>query len=126
MKEQKARAIMLVKAIEEADQQKEVLSDDDRKYASRTARELAHWQAAEARAASTLPDFLYHRAEQLLKRLAARQKVFARFAQGSSGLWGASWLLPIAALLAGGLAEVGVLAPRKAEHVLGQSAIRIE
>ncbi|WP_342119584.1 DUF2868 domain-containing protein [Pseudoduganella sp. OTU4001] len=105
MNEKAARTILLVKAIEEADTQKEVLSDDDRKYASRTARELAHWQAAEARSASTLPVFLYHRAEQLLKRLSARHKLFASVAQGHSGLWGASWLLPVVALLAGGFAE---------------------
>ena len=105
MNEKTARAIMLVKAIEEADQHKEVLTDDDRKFASRTARELAHWQAAEQRSASTLPDFLYHRAEQLLKRLAARHKLFASVTQGHSGLWGASWMLPLAALLAGGMAE---------------------
>ena len=105
MKEKIARAIMLVKAIEEADQHKEVLTDDDRKFASRTARELAHWQAAEARTASTLPDFLYQRAEQLLKRLSARHKLFGRVAHGHSGLWGASWLLPVAALLAGAMAE---------------------
>jgi len=105
MKEKTARAILLVKAIEEADQQKEVLTEDDRKFASRTARELAHWQAAESRTASTLPDFLYQRADQLLKRLAARHKLFAGFAQGHSGMWGASWLLPVAALLVGGLAE---------------------
>jgi hypothetical protein len=105
MKEKTARAIMLVKAIEEADQHKEVLTDDDRKFASRTARELAHWHAAEARTASTLPDFLYQRAEQLLKRLSARHKLFGRVAHGHSGLWGASWLLPVAALLAGAMAE---------------------
>ena len=105
MKERTARAIMLVKAIEEADQQKEVLTDDDRKYASRTARELANWQAAESRTAATLPNFLYHRAEQLLKRLSARHKLFAGVAQGHSGMWGASWLLPLAALLVGSMAE---------------------
>lgn len=105
MNEKTARAIMLVKAIEVADQHKEVLTDDDRKFASRTARELAHWQAAEQRSASTLPDFLYHRAEQLLKRLAARHKMFASVTQGHSGMWGASWLLPLAALLVGGMAE---------------------
>lgn len=105
MKEKTARAILLVKAIEEADQHKEVLTDDDRKFASRTARELAHWQAAESRTAATLPDFLYQRAEQLLKRLAARHKLFASVAQGHSGMWGASWLLPVVALLVGALAE---------------------
>lgn len=105
MNEKTARAILLAKAIEEADQQKEVLTDDDRKFASRTARELAHWQAAEQRSAATLPDFLYHRAEQLLKRLAARHKLFASVTQGHSGMWGASWLLPLVALLAGGMAE---------------------
>lgn len=105
MKETAARSIMLVKAIEEADQQKDVLTDDDRKFASRTARELAHWQAAEARSSSTLPDFLLHRAEQLLKRLSARHKAFAAVAQGHSGLWGASWLLPVLALVIGATAE---------------------
>ena len=105
MNEKTARAIMLVKAIEEADQHKEVLSDDDRKFASRTARELAHWQAAEQRSAATLPEFLYHRAEQLLKRLGARHKMFASVTQGHSGMWGASWLLPVVALLVGGMAE---------------------
>lgn len=105
MKEKTARAILLVKAIEEADQQKEVLTDDDRKFASRTARELAHWQAAETRSAATLPNFLYHRADQLLKRLSARHKLFAGIAQGHSGMWGASWLLPLVALLAGTMAE---------------------
>ncbi|SFG76838.1 Protein of unknown function [Duganella sp. CF458] len=105
MNEKTARAIMLVKAIEEADQHKEVLTGDDRQFASRTARELAHWQAAEQRSASTLPDFLYHRAEQLLKRLAARHKMFGSVTRGHSGMWGASLLLPLAALLAGGMAE---------------------
>ncbi|MTW09433.1 DUF2868 domain-containing protein [Pseudoduganella eburnea] len=105
MKEKTARAILLVKAIEEADRQKEVLTEDDRKFASRTARELAHWQAAESRSAATLPNFLYHRADQLLKRLASRHKLFAGVAKGHSGLWGASWLLPLAALLVGSMAE---------------------
>ena len=105
MREKTARAILLIKAIEEADQQKEVLTDDDRKFASRTARELAHWQAAETRTAATLPNFLYHRADQLLKRLASRHKLFAGVAKGHSGMWGASWLLPLAALLVGSMAE---------------------
>ncbi|WP_028102911.1 DUF2868 domain-containing protein [Pseudoduganella violaceinigra] len=105
MNEKTARAILLVKAIEEADQQQDVLTEDDRKFASRTARELAHWQAAESRNAATLPDFLYQRAEQLLKRLTARHKLFASVAQGHSGMWGASWLLPIVALLVGAMAE---------------------
>jgi len=105
MNEKTARAILLVKAIEEADQQKEVLTDDDRKFASRTARELAHWQAAESRTAATLPNFLFHRAEQLLKRLTSRHKLFAGLAKGHSGLWGASWLLPLVALLVGSMAE---------------------
>ena len=105
MREKTARAILLIKAIEEADQQKEVLTDDDRKFASRTARELAHWQAAETRCAATLPDFLYHRADQLLKRLTSRHKLFGAVAKGHSGMWGASWLLPLAALLVGSMAE---------------------
>ena len=105
MNEHAARAILLVKAIEEADQQQEVLTSDDRKYASRTARELAHWHAAEAGAPATLAGFLHHRAEQLLKRLAARHRSFQAIAHGHSGLWGASLLLPVAALVAGAAVE---------------------
>ena len=40
---------LLMRAIETADTKREILSEDDRVYASRSARELAHWQAAEGK-----------------------------------------------------------------------------
>ena len=46
MDEQVARDVVLVRAIETADVKGEILSDDDRMYASRSARELAQWQGS--------------------------------------------------------------------------------
>jgi len=102
MKEQAARAVLLVKAVEEADQAREVLTEDDRKYATRTARELADWDASERKAAATFPSFLEARAEQILKRLGARHPAFGTFAQRHSGAaWVLGWFLPLAGFLLG-------------------------
>jgi hypothetical protein len=49
MNEGTARKVVLMRAIETADAKREILSDDDRLYASRSARELANWQAAEGK-----------------------------------------------------------------------------
>ena len=61
MNEQVARNAVLVRAIETADVNHEVLSDDDRRYASRSAKELAAWQAADDKAAMTQHHFLEQR-----------------------------------------------------------------
>jgi len=102
MKERAARAVLLVKAVEEADKAREVLTDDDRKYASRSARELVQWDASERKSAATFPAFLEMRAEQVLKRLGARQPHFAAFARRhSGGAWALGWLLPLVAFVVG-------------------------
>lgn len=101
MNEQIARDVVLVRAIELADQKKEVLSEDDRMYASRSARELAQWQASDKHADVTPDDFLQQRAEQILKRLAERTPAFAGFAKRSTGLRALAWLLPVLALALG-------------------------
>jgi hypothetical protein len=101
MNEHTARSIALVRAIETTDQKREILSDDDRRYANRTARELAQWQAAETRAPASTELFLQQRAEQVTKKLAQRHPAFATFAKRSPGLHAAAWLLPILALLLG-------------------------
>lgn len=101
MNEQIARDVVLVRAIELADQKKEVLSEDDRMYASRSARELAQWQASDKRADVTPDDFLQQRSEQILKRLAERTPAFAGFARRSTGLRALAWLLPVLALALG-------------------------
>jgi len=105
MNEQVARRVALVRAIETADAGHTVLSEDDRKYASRSARELAAWQASDSNSAVTQDHFLQQRSEQILKRLAERTPAFAAFqkrALGQPGFWAA---LPLLALFAGALLD---------------------
>ncbi|MFL6674430.1 MAG: DUF2868 domain-containing protein [Massilia sp.] len=101
MNEQVARNVVLVRAIETADAKHEILSDDDRLYASRSARELAQWQAAETKSAATLDHFLQQRSEQILKRLAERTPAFAAFLRRRPLMRGLSVLLPVLGLVAG-------------------------
>lgn len=101
MNEQVARNVVLVRAIETADAQHEVLSIDDRTYASRSAKELAAWQAADSKTAVTQQHFLQQRAEQILKRLGERSPAFGSFAKRRLGLGGFWLALPFLALVAG-------------------------
>ncbi|SDH65709.1 Protein of unknown function [Duganella sp. OV458] len=101
MNEHTARDVVLVRAIETADHNKEILSDDDRIYASRSARELAQWRAADRKAEATGEDFLQQRAEQILKRLAERHTAFAGFLKQRSPLQPLAWALPLIGLLLG-------------------------
>ncbi|MYM85464.1 DUF2868 domain-containing protein [Duganella sp. FT50W] len=101
MNEHTARDVVLVRAIETADHNKEILSDDDRMYASRSARELAQWRAADRKAEATGDDFLQQRAEQILKRLAERHAAFAGFLKQRSPLQPLAWALPLIGLLLG-------------------------
>jgi hypothetical protein len=105
MNEQVARNVVLVRAIETADTKHEILSDDDRKYASRSAKELAEWQAADSKTAVTQDHFLQQRSEQILKRLAERTPAFAAFLHRRGGLRSISVLLPVLALLAGAVLD---------------------
>ncbi|ALK95666.1 hypothetical protein AB595_20500 [Massilia sp. WF1] len=102
MKEQVARKVTLVRAIETADIKHEILSDDDRMYASRSARELAQWSAADSKSPLTLDHFLEQRSEQILKRLAERTPAFRAFLQRRPLLPVLSVLLPLLALILGG------------------------
>jgi len=101
MNENIARDVVMVRAIETTDQKKEILSDDDRLYASRSARELAHWQASGKHAEVTGDDFLQQRSDLILKRLAERNPAFAGFARRRYGLQALAWALPVLALLLG-------------------------
>ncbi|HEY1043763.1 MAG TPA: DUF2868 domain-containing protein [Telluria sp.] len=100
MNEQVARDVTLVKAIESADSSREVLSEDDRTYASRSAKELAQWQAADSAAKPSVEHFLQQRSEQLIKRLSERHSAFAAFYKRMHGARLLS-LLPLVALFAG-------------------------
>ncbi|TWI70268.1 uncharacterized protein DUF2868 [Pseudoduganella lurida] len=101
MNEQLARQVVLVRAIETTDTKHEVLSDDDRRYANRTARELAQWQASETKSPATSSHFLQQRSEQIIRKLAQRHPPFAAFAQRNPGLHNITWLLPLLALILG-------------------------
>jgi hypothetical protein len=101
MNEQVARNVVLVRAIESADAKHEVLSDDDRMYASRSAKELAAWQAADSNTAVTQHHFLEQRSEQVLKRLGERSPAFGAFARRRLGLGGLWLALPFLALVSG-------------------------
>lgn len=101
MNEQVARDVVLVRAIETSDSEHAVLSDDDRNYASRSARELAAWQAAESKTSATIDHFLQQRSELILKRLAERTPAFASFARRRPILPALTAILPLIALVAG-------------------------
>ena len=53
MNEQVARDVVLMRAIETVDIKSEILSQEDRMYASRSAKELAQWQAADSKSPAT-------------------------------------------------------------------------
>jgi hypothetical protein len=101
MNEQVAKQVVLVRAIEAADTQHQILSDDDRLYASRSARELAQWSAADQKSAVTLDHFLQHRSEQILNRLGERTPALKPFLARRTLLPALSILLPLGALIFG-------------------------
>ena len=76
MNEQAARDVVMVRAIEAADHAHEILSEDDRRHASRSAMELAQWQASHAGSSVTADTFLHQRAGQTLKRISERYAAF--------------------------------------------------
>ncbi|HEU4852440.1 MAG TPA: DUF2868 domain-containing protein [Telluria sp.] len=100
MNEQVARNVTLVRAIESSDAGREILSDDDRMYASRSAKELAQWQAADSASQVTVDHFLQQRSEQLIKRLSERSTAFASFYKRMNGPRLLA-LLPLVSLLLG-------------------------
>ena len=105
MNEQLARDVALVRAIETTDVKREVLSDDDRMYASRSARELAQWQAADSKSQVTSEHFLQQRAEQILKRLGERVPAFHGFVQRRGVGQGLAFGLPLLALVLGAVVD---------------------
>jgi hypothetical protein len=108
MNEQVARNVVLVRAIETMDQRREILSEDDRMYASRSAKELAQWQASETGSQVTAEHFLQQRSEQILKRIAERTPAFAAVVKRRSGWQTLALLLPVLALLLGaGMDRIG-------------------
>jgi len=105
MNERTARNVVLMRAIETADTQHQILSEDDRLYASRSARELANWQAAEGKREPSLDHFLQQRADLILKRLAERTPAFASFLHRRSLMPLVAVLLPLLAFIAGAVLD---------------------
>lgn len=105
MNEEVARNVVLVRAIETADVAHSVLSDDDRKYATRSARELAAWQASDSGTAMTQHHFLQQRAEQILKRLSERSPAFGTFVRRRPGMTALWTGLPFLAFIAGAVLD---------------------
>ncbi|MBC7501448.1 MAG: DUF2868 domain-containing protein [Herminiimonas sp.] len=101
MDEAGARGVMLVRAIERADVEGVILNRDDRAYASRSANELAQWDAADQAVASMPELFLQKRAEQILKKIAERTPAFLSFVHGTNRLRSLGMVLPVLSLLAG-------------------------
>lgn len=101
MNEQAAWDVVMVRAIETADHGHEILTEDDRRHASRSATELAQWQASHAGSPVTADTFLQQRAGQILQRMSERHAAFGtmlRLPGALNLLWTG---LPVVALLAG-------------------------
>lgn len=105
MNEQAAYQVTLVRAIEENDGARQVLSDHDRLYASRSAMELARWQVADQQSSLTPALFLQKRAEQVLIKLTERQPTLDKLTHAGPWFTLALAALPVLALLGGALAD---------------------
>ena len=105
MNEAAARKVVLMRALENADIGRQVLSEDDRVYAGKSAHELAQWEAADRKSAVTPALFLEKRAEQILKKLADRTPAFVSMLKPRGTLRTLGMALPVLAFLAGALAD---------------------
>ncbi|MGH6611849.1 MAG: DUF2868 domain-containing protein [Burkholderiaceae bacterium] len=105
MDEENARDVVLVRAIESADSEHVIFTNEDRSHASRAAAELARWQAAEQRKASSAELFIGERARLLVQMLQRRSPALARTAHAFE--W-RSWIgvvLPAVAFAVGAVVE---------------------
>lgn len=105
MNEQIARDVVLVRAVENADTERAIFTNEDRTHASRAAAELARWRASERRQAATAESFIGQRAALLAETLPRRAPAIARAAHGFD--WPA-WVgvaLPAVAFALGALLE---------------------
>ncbi len=101
MNEHIARDVVLMRSIELADRDSAILSEDDRQYASRSARELAQWQAAESKREPTVDHFLEQRSQLIIKRLNEREPAFGVLSRPRQPWTILGVALPVLALLVG-------------------------
>lgn len=110
MREEQARSVMLMAAVETSDVERRLLSEEDRRHATRGAADLAHWDQTEAgnaegAAASLREVFLIKRAQLLLQKLAERHPAFASFNRQRPAWPLLGMGLPVLALLLGFAAD---------------------
>ena len=105
MNETAARKIVLMRAIENADISQQLLSEEDRLYAGKSAYDLAQWEAADRKSAVTPALFLEKRAEQILKKMTERAPAFEAVIKPRGTLRALGLALPTLAFLAGVLAD---------------------
>ena len=105
MNEQAARDVLLVRAIENADAQRDILSEDDRTHASASALALAQWDAASNKKAPTRSQYLHKRAGLILKRIEERVPAFGSVARRKGAVASVAAMLPLAGLLVGALLD---------------------
>ena len=105
MDEHEARQVLLVRAIENTDARRGILTDDDRAHASHSALALAQWDASASKTALTPALFLQKRAGLILKRIEARAPAFGAFTRRKGTLASVANALPAIALLAGVLVD---------------------
>ena len=104
MDEQAARDVVLVRAIEVSDGAAALVSPDERRQASRTAAEMARWQATQQRIAATDEMFLERRAGLVLDAVGARTP-WVRALRCSPWRPWIGVALPVAALVLGAITE---------------------
>ncbi len=96
---------MLVRAVESADTERAVFTNDDRTHASRAAAELARWRAGERRQAATAELFIGQRAALLAETLPRRAPAIARAAHAFDWPAWVSVALPAVAFVLGAWLE---------------------
>ena len=101
MSEHVARDILLVRALESTDSARQLLSEDDRSYATESAMKLAQWDVSDGQSALTPTLLLQKRAELLLKKMTERHPAFASFTAHRQGVRIIGIALPLLALVAG-------------------------
>ena len=105
MNESVARDVVLMSAIELSDQDRSILSDEDRRYANRSASDLAHWAASDQIQPMSPELFLEKRAELILKKVGERHPGFSRFTRRRNTFRSIGIALPFLAFLAGFLID---------------------
>ncbi|HYM46986.1 MAG TPA: DUF2868 domain-containing protein [Burkholderiaceae bacterium] len=105
MNEAAARDAVLIRAIETADQDRVLITDEDRRHANRAAAELARWDAGARRSAASEEDFVAQRAELLARRLEQRNRPIERASHAFAWRGWISYAVPLLALAAGALLE---------------------